>query len=105
MVDLEAGEVKRRRSEGLVKRIERHRKQLEAWEAFCLELGEPPAVVALSWLLGNSAVTAPIVGPRTMDQLESALHSLEVSLDEGARGRLDEIFPGPGGPAPEAYAW
>jgi len=60
---LGSGEVKRRSSEGLVKRIERHRKQLEAWEAFCLELGEPPAVVALAWLLGNPAVTITTSAP------------------------------------------
>jgi aryl-alcohol dehydrogenase-like predicted oxidoreductase len=94
----------RRTLEELEKRIARHRGQLEAWEGFCRELGEPPAVVALAWLLGNPVVTAPIVGPRTLDQLEGGLHALDVSLDEAARKRLDEIFPGPGGPAPEAYA-
>jgi NDP-hexose 2,3-enoyl reductase len=51
------------------------------------------------------AVTAPIVGPRTLDQFTSAVGALGVGLDEAALGRLDEIFPGPGGAAPEAYAW
>ena len=85
--------------------IQEARPQLEAYEAFCAELGEEPAVVALAWLLHQPAVTAPIVGPRTLGQLTGALRSLDVTLDEKALGRLDEIFPGPGGAAPEAYAW
>jgi aryl-alcohol dehydrogenase-like predicted oxidoreductase len=85
--------------------IQETRPQLEAYEAFCAELGEEPAIVALAWLLHQPAVTAPIVGPRTLEQLTGALRALEVTLDEKALGRLDEIFPGPGGAAPEAYAW
>jgi aryl-alcohol dehydrogenase-like predicted oxidoreductase len=81
------------------------RPQIEAYEAFCDELDEDPAVVALAWLLHQPAVTAPIVGPRTLDQLTGALRALEATLDAKALGRLDEIFPGPGGAAPEAYAW
>jgi aryl-alcohol dehydrogenase-like predicted oxidoreductase len=50
-------------------------------------------------------VTAPIIGPRRADQLDGALRALEITLDDAALARLDEIFPGPGGAAPEAYAW
>jgi len=85
--------------------IRETRPQIEAYEAFCDELDEDPAVVALAWLLHQPAVTAPIVGPRTLDQLTGALRALEPTLDAKALGRLDEIFPGPGGAAPEAYAW
>ncbi len=85
--------------------IEKHLPQLEEWEKFCKGLGEKPANVALAWLLANPAVTAPIIGPRTMDQLTGALHTLEIKLDETALKKLDEIWPGPGGAAPEAYAW
>jgi NDP-hexose C3-ketoreductase / dTDP-4-oxo-2-deoxy-alpha-D-pentos-2-ene 2,3-reductase len=81
------------------------RDQVAAYEAFCAELGEPPAEVALAWLLHQPAVTAPITGPRTLGQLESALRAGQLKLDEKALARLDEIFPGPGGTAPEAYAW
>jgi aryl-alcohol dehydrogenase-like predicted oxidoreductase len=77
---------------------------LEAWEKVCSEIGERPADVALAWLLANPVVTAPIVGPRSMNQLEGALHSVDISLDAEVLSRLDQIFPGPG-PAPEAYAW
>jgi aryl-alcohol dehydrogenase-like predicted oxidoreductase len=61
--------------------------------------------VALAWLLHNPIVTAPIIGPRTIEQLESTLHATEITLDKVTLEKLDEIFPGPGGEAPEAYAW
>ena len=61
--------------------------------------------MALAWLLHNPVVTAPIIGPRTMEQLESALPALEFELKEDVLKRLDELFPGPGGEAPMAYAW
>jgi NDP-hexose 2,3-enoyl reductase len=50
-------------------------------------------------------VTAPIVGPRTLEQFTGALRALEVRLGPDTLEELDQIFPGPGGPAPEAYAW
>ncbi|MGZ4386990.1 MAG: aldo/keto reductase, partial [Gaiellaceae bacterium] len=50
-------------------------------------------------------VTAPIIGPRTVAQLDGALRATEIRLDEQTLARLDEIYPGPGGAAPEAYAW
>ncbi len=95
----------RRASERLQRAIEEHRGQLEAYEGLCRELGEEPANVALAWLLHNPDVTAPILGPRTLEQLEDAMRALEIELSEGTLARLDEIWPGPGGEAPEAYAW
>jgi aryl-alcohol dehydrogenase-like predicted oxidoreductase len=85
--------------------LETHREAIEAYEAFCDDLGEHPADVGLAWLLHQPAVTAPIIGPRTIEQLDGALRAVEIHLDEKALTRLDEIFPGPGGSAPEAYAW
>jgi NDP-hexose 2,3-enoyl reductase len=81
------------------------RPQVEAYEALCAEIGEDPAEVGLAWLLHQPAVTAPIVGPSSLSQLDGALHALEITLDSDVLERLDKIFPGPGGPAPEAYAW
>ena len=95
-----------RRAGDMVKaRIEKERAKLEKWEAFCGEMGEKPADVALAWLLNNTAVTAPIIGPRTMEQLDGSLRALEIELTEETLKKLDEILPGPGGRAPEAYAW
>jgi hypothetical protein len=82
-----------------------HGKQLEAHEALCDELRETPANVALSWLLHNPVVTAPIIGPRTPEQLTEALRAPDIALSSETLGRLDEIWPGPGGEAPKAYAW
>lgn len=95
----------RRMNEGMMKRVEAKREQLERYEALCRELGEEPATVALAWLLHNPVVSAPIIGPRTLEQLESAVRATEVTLDEDTLKKLDEIFPGPGGEAPKAYAW
>ncbi len=95
----------RRASEDIQKRIEKKRSQIEQYEAFCKALGEHPADVALAWLLHQPAVTAPIIGPRTLDQLTGSLRALEIKLSEESLKKLDEIWPGPGGAAPEAYAW
>jgi aryl-alcohol dehydrogenase-like predicted oxidoreductase len=81
------------------------RPQVEEYEAFCDELGEQPANVALAWLLHQEGVTAPIIGPRTGGHLDGAPRALEITLDDKALARLDQIWPGPGGPAPAAYAW
>ncbi len=102
---LQKAQTGRRGGEGVQKRIDQLRPQLERWESFCRELGHSPADVALAWMLANSIVTAPIIGPRTMEQLTGSLAALEIKLDEPAMKRMDEIWPGPGGAAPEAYAW
>jgi aryl-alcohol dehydrogenase-like predicted oxidoreductase len=95
----------RRMEANVAEQVERNRSKLERYEALCKELGEQPGAVALAWLLHNPAVTAPIVGPRTLEHLESAVHATEIALGADVLKRLDEIFPGPGGEAPEAYAW
>jgi aryl-alcohol dehydrogenase-like predicted oxidoreductase len=95
----------RREGEWGQEQTRRHGAKLEKYEALCAELGQEPADVALAWLLANPAVTAPIIGPRTIAQLDGALKALQIRLEPATLGRLDEIFPGPGKPAPEAYAW
>jgi aryl-alcohol dehydrogenase-like predicted oxidoreductase len=95
----------RRSSKDAQRRVEEHREQLDAYEKLCADLGEEPANVALAWLLTNPAVTAPIIGPRTMAQLDDSMRALEIKPDATTMKKLDRIFPGPGGPAPEAYAW
>ncbi len=95
----------RRNSENAQKKLEKLREKLEAYEALCAEISESPADVALAWLIHNPVVTAPIIGPRTLEQFEGSLHSLEIKLSPETLSSLDEIWPGPGGEAPEAYAW
>ncbi|MFC0626398.1 aldo/keto reductase [Kribbella deserti] len=94
-----------RRLEGRSKEaVEALRPQIEAYEDFAAELGQEPGDIALAWLLAQPAVTAPIVGPRTLEQLEAGIRALDLHLDDKALARLDEIFPGHK-PAPEDYAW
>lgn len=105
-----AGSVKRvkqgrRSSENIQKNFEKHEKQIEAYEIFCDSFGESPASIALAWLLHNPVVTAPIIGPRTIEQLETSLQAIEIILTDEDMIRLDKLWPGPGGQAPEAYAW
>jgi aryl-alcohol dehydrogenase-like predicted oxidoreductase len=95
----------RRSAPRIAERAARLGPVLEEWEKLCAELGAPPADVALGWLLANPVVTAPIVGPRTLQQLTDSLGALDVALDAATLERLDGLFPGPGGPAPQAYAW
>jgi aryl-alcohol dehydrogenase-like predicted oxidoreductase len=84
---------------------QKHRPQLEQFSALSKELGESEANVALAWVLSHPALTAPIIGPRTLKQFEDTLRAVEIKLDQDTLTKLDEIFPGPGKPAPEAYAW
>jgi aryl-alcohol dehydrogenase-like predicted oxidoreductase len=102
VLDKEA-EGSRRRSRS-AEELDRLRPQLEQYEAFAKELGHAPGELALAWLLHQPAVTAPITGPRTMEQLDTAIASVDITLDADALGRLDEIFPGHK-TAPEDYAW
>ena len=95
----------RRASDRAQQMVEKYRPQLEAWESLCADMGEKPADVALAWLLHNPVITAPIIGPRTAEQLTGSLRATEIQLSADALAKLDEIWPGPGGPAPEAYAW
>lgn len=114
---LEKADKGRRAQEGNQKRIEKERPRLEKWEAWCREIGEKPADVALAWMLHNPAITAPIIGPRTLEQLEGSVRAVEIKLSDEQLQQLDKLFPGPkvDNPdgtaewtkhhAPEAYAW
>jgi aryl-alcohol dehydrogenase-like predicted oxidoreductase len=95
----------RRSSKNQQELIVKYEQQLKDYEAFCKQLGEQPADVALAWLLKNPDVTGPIIGPRTMEQLEGSMRVFDVKLTKKDLEKLDEIWPGPGGEAPEAYAW
>lgn len=105
------GGVIRKENEG-VRRLEgrsaqtlaEHRDQVQAYEDLAADLGTEPGELALAWLLSRPAVTAPIIGPRTAAQLDSAVRAVELTLDDATLGRLDEIFPGHR-TAPEDYAW
>ncbi|MFE9170979.1 aldo/keto reductase [Streptomyces kebangsaanensis] len=80
------------------------RAKVQAYEDLLDKHGLAPGETALAWLLTRPGVTGPIVGPRTLAQMESALRAVELDLSEELLAALDEIFPGPG-PSPEAFAW
>jgi aryl-alcohol dehydrogenase-like predicted oxidoreductase len=102
---LQKAKAGRRANPDLQKRAKPYLPKIRAYEAKCKEWEEQPADVALAWLLHNPIVTAPIIGPRTMDQLDGSLRALKIKLTKAQLAELDQIFPGPGGEAPEAYAW
>jgi NDP-hexose 2,3-enoyl reductase len=87
--------------------LEANREAIDGYEKLCAELGEEPSDVALAWLLSRPGVTAPIVGPRTLEQLDGANHAVDVTLPDETLSALDRLFPaiGNGGPGPEAWAW
>ncbi|MDG4821512.1 aldo/keto reductase [Asanoa sp. WMMD1127] len=102
-----AGQASRGKEGRAAEDLENYRESIEAYEKLCADLGHDPSEVALAWLLSRPGVTAPIIGPRTMQQLDSAAAAVEVELDKKTLAKLDELFPaqGKGGPAPEAWAW
>lgn len=95
----------RRASERMQQQVDKLRSQIETYEKLCADLGEAPADVALAWVLHNPVVTAAISGPRTVEQLRQNLKAPSLRLSEETLAKLDEIWPGPGGEAPVAYAW
>lgn len=95
----------RRASESVQNNFKKHASQIQDYEKLCQTLNESPAELALAWLLHNSSVTAPIIGPRTIQHLENSIHALDIKLSQDTMVKLDQIWPGPGGQAPEAYAW
>ena len=99
------GKSRRMDAEEKERASEKIQDQLKMFTAFCCEIGEKEVDVSLAWLLANPAVSAPVIGPRTAGQLESTLKAIEIELNTDMMKKLDLIFPGPGGSAPEAYAW
>lgn len=95
----------RRARPALQESVEKLRPQLEAYERCCQDTEQSLANIALAWVMNNPVVTAPIIGPRTLDQLEESLKVLHIKLSDEMLEKLDEIWPGPGNQAPEAYAW
>ena len=102
---LQKAKAGRRANPDLQKRAKPYLPKIRAYEAKCKVWEEQPADVALAWLLHNPIVTAPIIGPRTLEQFDGSLRALKIKLTKAQLEELDQIFPGPGGEAPEAYAW
>lgn len=94
----------RRNTDEVINKYKKHKRQIDKWEDFCKAIGEDPANTALAWLIHQPAVTAPIIGPRTLQQLQTSMRAVEIKLGKKHLDKLDEIFP-PAGQAPQYYAW
>jgi len=95
----------RRKEKWVQDALQKNKNKVDAYESLCHNLDMHPAQLALAWLLYNPVVAAPIIGPRTMEQLEDAAAATKIKVTAEIAKQLDEIWPGPGGEAPEAYAW
>jgi len=95
----------RKKTEAVQKKLEIHRKQVEEYESYCKSISKKPEAVAISWLLKNPAISSVIIGPRTVAQVNSLVENLQTTLSDDEVNRIENIWPGPGGEAPEAYAW
>jgi aryl-alcohol dehydrogenase-like predicted oxidoreductase len=76
--------------------VPENQKKLEAADALgklADESGMTLVHMALAFVIGHPAVTAAIIGPRTMEQLESQLGAVDVKLDAAILDRIDEIVP------------
>ncbi|MER5355650.1 aldo/keto reductase [Kitasatospora sp. NPDC002551] len=87
--------------------LDKHRDAVAAYEKLCAGLGADPAEVGLAWVMSRPGITAPVIGPRSLGQLESALNAMRLELTDEVLAELDRLFPpiGNGGPGPEAWAW
>src|SRR3972149_5563965 len=94
----------RRNKDEIINKLKNNREQIEKWEKFCEDIGEDPASTALAWLLNQPVITSPIIGPRTLQQLETSQRALEINLTKESLSKLDAIFP-PAGQSPQYYAW
>jgi aryl-alcohol dehydrogenase-like predicted oxidoreductase len=94
----------RRAKDEIVNKLKNNHQQIVQWEKFCDEIGEEPANAALAWLLNQPGITSPIIGPRTLQQLETSMRSLEINFNAESLAKLDVIFP-PAGQSPQYYAW
>jgi aryl-alcohol dehydrogenase-like predicted oxidoreductase len=83
--------------------VEKYRPQLTEYARLCHDIGEPVGAVTIAWQLAHPAITASIIGPCTPKDLEELIHADDIKLSESSMKRIDEIFPGTGGPAPWSY--
>jgi NDP-hexose C3-ketoreductase / dTDP-4-oxo-2-deoxy-alpha-D-pentos-2-ene 2,3-reductase len=73
--------------------LEANRDAITAYEKLCADLGIDPAETGLAWVLSRPGITAPIVGPRSLEQLDGALRALDHPLSDEVLTELDALFP------------
>ena len=88
-----------------------HNTQLMGFSKLCRELGEKEHIVAIAWTLAHPAVASPIVGIRTVEQLDGIERAADLKLSPEVLAKLDQLFdinhgrPLQPGEAPEAFSW
>ncbi len=69
------------------------KKVIDLLEALAKEKNATMSQVALAWNYQQPGITSPIIGPRTMEQLEDNLGALEVEVTDDDRERIDQVSP------------
>jgi aryl-alcohol dehydrogenase-like predicted oxidoreductase len=95
----------RKKTDAVQKALAQHRHKVEDYEVFCASVGKKPEAVAIAWLLHNPVISSVIIGPRTIGHLQGMIDAVETTLNDDEVTKIETIWPGPGGEAPEAYAW
>ena len=67
----------------------------EDFARFAKSNGFDPAALAVAWVASHPAVTAPIIGARTVQQLNSTLHCLDIDIPDTFRSRISALSPAP----------
>jgi aryl-alcohol dehydrogenase-like predicted oxidoreductase len=75
--------------------VEKYRPQLLEFAKLCHDIKEKPVNVTLAWEMAHPAVTAPVIGPAILEDLEEMLRSVEIKLSEDVMKEIDRIFPPP----------
>jgi aryl-alcohol dehydrogenase-like predicted oxidoreductase len=73
--------------------VQRRLERIERLVPLAQDAGVPLSQLALAWNMRQPGVTAPIIGPRTMEQLEDNLKAADVQLSEDLLKRIDEVCP------------
>lgn len=78
--------------------------QLKQYAGLCQSFGMTEAEVSMAWLLSRPGLTAPLVGPRTVKQLEDSIQAADRRLPQELLEQIERLFPGPIAEAPMAYS-
>jgi aryl-alcohol dehydrogenase-like predicted oxidoreductase len=67
----------------------------ERFALFARQCGFEPAALAIAWVAGHPAVTAPLIGARNLDQLQVCLRALDIALTQELRAEISALAPEP----------
>ena len=85
--------------------LERHQPTIADYEDLCAQHGLDPAVTGLAWVLSRPGITSVVIGPRTVDQVDTSITATELTLPPEVQTRLEELFPPVGKAEAGPEAW